>query len=138
MILSAGNMYGLVSTISVNRLLMAGPHAVHILVLLIWLVSLKMYTISISRNGQINKSCIFSRIGTGPRDRMLICGVITIKADEVELFVNGKSQGIKSKDDNHLHVFWRVKYEREVLRLLLEKQEQWLPKKKFVQREHRV
>lgn len=27
---------------------------------------------------------------------------------------------------------------REVLRLLLEKQEQWLPKKKFVQREHRV
>lgn len=79
MILSAGNMYGLVSTISVNRLLMAGPHAVHILVLLIWLVSLKMYTISISRNGQINKSCIFSRIGTGPRDRMLICGVIIIR-----------------------------------------------------------
>ena len=33
------------------------------------------------------------------------------QADEVELFVNGKSQGIKSKDDNHLHVFWRVKYE---------------------------
>ena len=33
------------------------------------------------------------------------------QADEVELFVNGKSQGIKSKDDNHLHVSWRVKYE---------------------------
>ena len=30
-----------------------------------------------------------------------------------------------------LHVFWRVKYEREVLRLLLEKQEQWLPKKEI-------
>ena len=33
------------------------------------------------------------------------------KADEVELFVNGKSQGVKSKDENHLHVVWRVKYE---------------------------
>ena len=29
----------------------------------------------------------------------------------MELFVNGKSQGIKSKDDNHLHVSWHVKYE---------------------------
>lgn len=33
------------------------------------------------------------------------------KADEVELFVNGNSQGVKSKDKNHLHVVWRVKYE---------------------------
>ena len=33
------------------------------------------------------------------------------KADEVELFVNGNSQGVKSKDENHLHVVWRVKYE---------------------------
>lgn len=33
------------------------------------------------------------------------------QADEVELFVNGKSQGVKAKDENHLHVFWRVKYE---------------------------
>lgn len=33
------------------------------------------------------------------------------QADEVELFVNGKSQGVKAKDENHLHVVWRVKYE---------------------------
>ena len=33
------------------------------------------------------------------------------QADEVELFVNGKSQGVKTKDENHLHVVWRVKYE---------------------------
>mgnify|MGYP002436253495 FL=1 len=33
------------------------------------------------------------------------------QADEVELFVNGKSQGVKAKDGNHLHVVWRVKYE---------------------------
>src|SRR5574344_2735312 len=32
-------------------------------------------------------------------------------ADEVELFVNGKSQGIKRKDEHTYHVWWRVKYE---------------------------
>ena len=33
-------------------------------------------------------------------------------ADEVELFVNGKSQGIRRKMDGHqYHVMWRVKYE---------------------------
>ena len=33
------------------------------------------------------------------------------QADEVELFVNGKSQGVRSKDDHTYHVMWRVKYE---------------------------
>ena len=33
-------------------------------------------------------------------------------ADEVELFVNGKSQGIKSKENSHqYHVMWRVVFE---------------------------
>jgi beta-galactosidase len=32
-------------------------------------------------------------------------------ADEVELFVNGKSQGIRSKGKDDFHVMWRVKYE---------------------------
>lgn len=32
-------------------------------------------------------------------------------ADEVELLVNGKSQGIKSKNDSVRHVMWRVAYE---------------------------
>ena len=31
-------------------------------------------------------------------------------ADEVELFINGESQGIKSKTDGSYHVMWRVKY----------------------------
>lgn len=31
-------------------------------------------------------------------------------ADEVELFINGESQGICSKDENNLHVVWRVKF----------------------------
>ena len=32
-------------------------------------------------------------------------------ADEVELFLNGRSQGIRSKNDSLLHCVWRVKYE---------------------------
>ena len=32
-------------------------------------------------------------------------------ADEVELFVNGKSQGIRHKEGDDLHVSWRVKFE---------------------------
>lgn len=32
-------------------------------------------------------------------------------ADEVELFVNGVSQGVKSKTDDRLHTVWRVAYE---------------------------
>lgn len=31
-------------------------------------------------------------------------------ADEVELFINGESQGIRSKDEDNLHVVWRVKF----------------------------
>ena len=43
------------------------------------------------------------------------------KADEVELFVNGNSQGVKSKDENHLHVVWRVKYEPENIKVVARK-----------------
>lgn len=32
-------------------------------------------------------------------------------ADEVELYINGKSQGIKKKTGDELHVMWRVTYE---------------------------
>jgi beta-galactosidase len=32
-------------------------------------------------------------------------------ADEVELFINGKSQGVKRKMGDDLHVMWRVQYE---------------------------
>ena len=32
-------------------------------------------------------------------------------ADEVELFLNGKSLGVKKKNGDDLHVMWRVKYE---------------------------
>ena len=32
-------------------------------------------------------------------------------ADEVELFINGKSAGVRKKQNDDLHVMWRVKYE---------------------------
>ena len=33
-------------------------------------------------------------------------------ADEVELFINGRSQGVKSKKDAHeYHLMWRVTFE---------------------------
>jgi beta-galactosidase len=42
-------------------------------------------------------------------------------ADEVELFLNGKSLGIKKKTDSTLHVMWRVSFEPGTLRALSRK-----------------
>jgi len=39
-------------------------------------------------------------------------------ADEVELFINGKSQGIRKKGKNDYHVVWRVKYEPGVVKAI--------------------
>lgn len=39
-------------------------------------------------------------------------------ADEVELFVNGQSQGIRSKGKDDFHVVWRVKYEPGTVRAI--------------------
>ena len=36
-------------------------------------------------------------------------------ADEVELYLNGKSLGLKKKEGNNLHVMWRVVYEPGIL-----------------------
>lgn len=33
------------------------------------------------------------------------------RADEVELFVNGESKGVRTKEDDQFHVMWRVNYE---------------------------
>ena len=40
------------------------------------------------------------------------------QADEVELFVNGKSQGVKRKDLDNLHVAWRVKFEPGTVKVI--------------------
>ena len=42
-------------------------------------------------------------------------------ADEVELFINGKSQGIRSKDSEHLHVVWNVTFEPGTVKVVARK-----------------
>jgi beta-galactosidase len=42
-------------------------------------------------------------------------------ADEVELFLNGRSQGTKRKQGDDMHVFWRLPYEPGVLRAVSRK-----------------
>jgi beta-galactosidase len=42
-------------------------------------------------------------------------------ADEVELFVNGRSQGTKRKQGDDMHVFWRLEFEPGVLRAVSRK-----------------
>ena len=42
-------------------------------------------------------------------------------ADEVELFINGKSQGTRTKDDHTYHVMWRVAYEPGEVRAVARK-----------------
>jgi beta-galactosidase len=43
------------------------------------------------------------------------------QADEVELFLNGKSLGIKKKTDDDLHIMWRVKFEPGTLKAVSRK-----------------
>jgi len=42
-------------------------------------------------------------------------------ADEVELFINGKSQGVRTKDDHTYHVMWHVAYEPGEVRAVARK-----------------
>ncbi len=42
-------------------------------------------------------------------------------ADEVELFVNGISQGVSSKSNDRFHAFWRVKYVPGILKAVSRK-----------------
>src|SRR5215216_1860195 len=42
-------------------------------------------------------------------------------ADEVELFLNGRSQGIKRKQGDDMHVFWRLAFEPGVLKAVSRK-----------------
>lgn len=42
-------------------------------------------------------------------------------ANEVELFINGKSLGVKRKEKDDLHVMWRVKYEPGTLKAISRK-----------------
>ncbi|MEQ8473090.1 MAG: glycoside hydrolase family 2 TIM barrel-domain containing protein [Marinoscillum sp.] len=46
------------------------------------------------------------------------------QADEVELFVNDKSHGVKSKGEDEFHVMWRVPYEPGKIRVVSRKEGQ--------------
>ena len=43
-------------------------------------------------------------------------------ADEVELYVNGVSQGVRSKDAEHLHVVWNVTFEPGTVKVVARKE----------------
>lgn len=43
------------------------------------------------------------------------------QADEVELFLNGRSLGVKKKENDDLHVMWRVKFEPGTLKAISRK-----------------
>ncbi len=43
------------------------------------------------------------------------------QADEVELFVNDKSQGVKKKENDSFHVSWRVKFEPGTVKVISRK-----------------
>lgn len=43
------------------------------------------------------------------------------QADETELYINGRSQGIRRKADEAMHVGWRVKFEPGILRIVSRK-----------------
>jgi beta-galactosidase len=43
------------------------------------------------------------------------------KADEVELYLNNVSQGIKRKEGDKLHVFWRLPYEPGTIKVISRK-----------------
>ncbi len=58
----------------------------------------------------MNPYCTFSRIGTGRKANGWISGPIIYNADEVELYLNGKSLGVRQKTDSTYHVSWRVPF----------------------------
>lgn len=43
------------------------------------------------------------------------------QADEVELYLNGRSMGVKKKEDDELHVMWRIPFEPGTLRAVSRK-----------------
>jgi beta-galactosidase len=47
--------------------------------------------------------------------------VAYFNADELELFLNGRSQGTKRKEGDNLHVFWRLPFEPGVLKAVSRK-----------------
>lgn len=62
---------------------------------------------------------LFPHWNWGPGDTIDVWAYTN--ADEVELFLNDKSQGVRRKDADHLHVMWRVAFTPGVLRAVARK-----------------
>jgi len=54
------------------------------------------------------------------------------QADEVELFINGKSQGIRKKEGDAMHVIWRVKYAPGILKAVSRKNGKIILRKQII------
>ena len=100
---------------------MAGRRAALILVLSTWRVFRKMFITCTKASGP-NKTVlhIFPHWNWEAGKTVDVWAYYN-HADEVELFLNGKSLGIKKKEGDDLHVMWRVKYEPGTLKAVSRK-----------------
>jgi beta-galactosidase len=88
----------------------------------------KMFITCIKVNGPINRCCTFSALELGTR-KMVDVWAYYNNADEVELFLNGKSLGKRRKTGDSLHVMWRVKFEPGTLAITRKKEKLFYRKK---------
>ena len=91
--------------------LFTGP--ISILISVSWICAdfPKIFIIIISPGGRIKMCCIYPRTGTGKTKRGQPIDVwVNTNADNVELFLNGKSLGKKDMPRNS-HLNWTVNYE---------------------------
>jgi beta-galactosidase len=63
---------------------------------------------------------IFPHWNWQPRQKIDVWAYYS-NADEVELFVNGKSKGVKSKQNDEMHVVWNVTFEPGTLKAVSRK-----------------
>ena len=106
-------LYGQVLIIVANPHLLNGPISIRILVLWICAAFQKIFITIIKAGGQIKMCCIFHHIGTGAgwiKEGKPIDVWVNSNADDVELFLNGKSLGKKDMPRNS-HLKWTVNYE---------------------------
>ena len=105
------DLCGQVLIIAVSQLPINGPISIRILVSWICVVFPKIFITIINHGGPIKMYCIFLHIGTGKiKEGKPIDVWVNTNADNVELFLNGKSLGKKDMPRNS-HLQWTVNYE---------------------------
>ncbi len=108
-------LFGLVLIIVENQRHLNGLILILILELWICVAFLKIFITTIKAGGRIKMYYILLRIGTGGiKEGKPIDVWVNTNADNVELFLNGKSQGKKDMPRNS-HLQWKVNYEPGIL-----------------------